>query len=247
MLRVENPIQLALALRRTLFPDCSGFLVSGSVAKGTYDEYSDIDAFVLYENIEAARRETIEYGGKSVDLQIHDLETLTYVLSSDAKLGSAIVAQMLLDSIELPTPSAIGSKARVLAKNILVAGPPLTDFSGSRYVISNMLSDLERPMPKHELLATGVELYRVLTTFHLRHSRQWLASKKSLPSVLRASDARIEPRILAAFEELFSSGCVRSVIELCDELLKPVGGRLNNGFIIKYSPSQRLAAAKRPE
>jgi hypothetical protein len=173
-------------------------------------------------------------------VQVHDPETLHHVMVSDARLGSAIVPTAVIESIPLPQVTPICERLLRIANDIVAAGPPKIDLSGSKYMISNMLTDIHQCSDKHEVLSIGAELYKVLALHFLRDHGQWLVSKKMLPRALANIDPEFEKRFFEAFDALFSTSNTHGVTLVCNEVLESMGGSSSAEFRWVYPSVQRL-------
>ena len=203
-------------------------------------EHSDVDIIVLFDKLPHAHRETYRSEGWLLDAQVHDPETLNYLMVSDARLGSAIVAKMVIESILVPDETPESKRIVSVASRIISSGPPKQDFAGVRYMVANMIADLKQSQDRHETMAIGVELYQILSAFVFRSRNQWGASKKMTPRLLEVLDPELNARFCSAFSELFSSGRVDNAIRLAEDLLEPVGGPIYEGFTMNYPAQARL-------
>jgi predicted nucleotidyltransferase len=98
----SDPWVVVAELTSSRYADANCLLFGGSAARGTYNASSDIDLVVLFSHLPNSRRETFVEDGWLIDAQLHDLETLNFVLSSDARLGSAILANFILEAAPIP-------------------------------------------------------------------------------------------------------------------------------------------------
>lgn len=212
-----NAVVLDLLTSRYSGADC--MLFGGSAAKGTHNATSDIDLVVLFGHLPNARRETFTTCGWTIDAQFHDPETLHYVLATDARLGSAILANFVLEALVVPNETKLSRRAKERAHSIVCAGPPRTDLSGSRYMIFNMLNDLASSSDHHEMFATANELYKVLALHVFRQRGRWLVSRKMIPRVLRDIDATLEREFHNAFRTCFADHDPSLVIALTEKLI----------------------------
>jgi Nucleotidyltransferase domain len=238
-----TPTQLVHHLFKTQYARSNCIFFCGSAARNEMTEHSDVDIIVLFDKLPYAYRETYLSEGWLVDAQIHDPETLNYLMASDARLGSAIVAKMITESILIPIATRESDLVSSVASKIVTSGPSPQDFSGVRYMVANMISDLRQSEDRHETLSTGVELYKILSNFVFRSRNQWAVSRKMTPRLLEALDPAINEKFFLAFSELFSEGKVDAAINLAEELLEVVGGPLSDGFKMSYSPQARLRIA----
>lgn len=236
-----TPTQLVHDLFKTRYAGSNCIFFCGSAARDEMTEHSDVDIIVLFNKLPHAHRETFRAKGWLLDAQVHDPETLNYLMVSDARLGSAIVAKMITESILIPIATAESNLLTAIASRIVLSGPPQQDFSGVRWMVANIISDLKQSKDDHETLAIGVELYKILTTFFFRSRNQWPASKKMTPRLLESIDPAVNERFHLVFSRLFSQGDADPVIKLAEELLQVVGGPISEGFKMNYATHARLS------
>jgi hypothetical protein len=235
------PLQVVCDLIKSKFAEADCTLFFGSAAKGIHTATSDIDLIVLYKQLPIAKRETFIQAGWLVEVQHHDPETLNYVMSADARHGSAVVPTMVIESIPLPLATDLYSKVLNRARAIFDAGPPRLDLSGSRYVIANMLDDLRREQRNlHETIAILAELYKALALYYLREKGQWLVSKQMIPRAIAKLDPALEQEFCTAFRRCCMDGNPADVLKLGDRLLLDFGDITNIGVSWSFPKSQRL-------
>jgi predicted nucleotidyltransferase len=215
----SDPRAVVVELSRSRYADADCVLFGGSAARGTYNDSSDIDLVVLFARLPNSRRETFVKDGWSIDAQLHDGETLNYVLIGDARLGSAILASFVIGTIPIPGETPLQQRIMKLANSIVDAGPPKADLSGSRYLIYNMLNDLPHLKDQHELIATASELYKLLALHVFRQEERWLDSRKMIPRVLREIDEQLELDFYEAFQPCFVAHDPSKVIALATRLI----------------------------
>lgn len=236
-----TPTELVHGIFNTRYAKANCIFFCGSAARNEMTEHSDVDVIVLFEKLPYAYRETYRVDGWLLDVQVHDPETLNYLMVSDGRLGSVIVASMVADSIRIPGATPESERIAAIASKIVSSGPPPQDFSGVRYMVANIIADLKQSKDRHETLAIGVELYKILSTFYFRSRNEWPATKKMIPRQLALLDPEINKRFYFAFYELFSKCNVDAAIRLAEGLLLVVGGPIAEGFKMNYSPQARLA------
>ena len=163
---------------------------------------------------------------------------------SDARLGSAIVAKMVTESILIAKATPESDLVAAIASRIVSSGPPLQDFTGVRWMVANIISDLKQSQDSHETLAIGVDLYKMLTAFYFRSRNQWGVSKKMTPRLLETLDPGINEKFHLAFSKLFSLGNADLVIQLAEDLLQVVGGPIHEDFKMNYPAQARLTITR---
>ena len=123
-------------------------------------------------------------------------------------------------------------------------GPPKLseeEVHRSRYTITNLVDDIRHPRNGEELVASGTDLYGVLANYYFRTNNLWSAKGKSIPRVLMKANPDLYLKYCNSFDDLFRAGRTEKVIALAEEILKPCGGLLFEGY-----RSDAPAASRKP-
>ncbi len=239
--RAPDAFEVVHLLAKTRYAAADTLLFGGSAAKGTQSLTSDIDLVVLFSSIPASQRESFRVGAWLVDAQLHDPETLNYVFTSDARLGSAVLAKFVAEAVLIPAQTSLARDVVAAARTLVSAGPAKCDLSGSRYMIYNMVNDLVSASDQHELMATAGELYKVLALHLLRQNRRWLVSRKMIPRALKDIDDALESDFHNAFHRCFAQHDPEPVISLAQRLIPDLSE--GAAFSYTYPQHHRLVVA----
>jgi hypothetical protein len=221
--------------------------LAGSIVRGEGTSYSDLDLVIIFESLPAAYRESFYFQGFPVEAFVHDPETLNYFLREiDGPTGIPALAQMILEGIEIPEPNELSQSLKSLASVVMESGPPVLsdqDIQKMRYNLTNLIDDIRQFNSKDELVASGTVLYEALADYYFRSNKCWSAKGKSIPRILRQTDADLCERYCKSFEELFVDGRTEKVIALAEELVKPKGGFLFDGHKLVAAADARKPLA----
>ena len=241
----ERIIEVAKAIRAARYPEAAVVFAAGSIVRGEGTPYSDLDLVVVYPRLACAARESFRHDGYPVEAFLHDPETLEYFFDQlDRPSGVPSLPQMVVEGIEIPAANDLSRPLKQRAAALLAAGPPPLDReadAGSRYYVSDLLDDLRGARSHDELVATGALLYQQLADYHLRRLGHWSGRGKAIPRALQRLDRDLCVRYCGSFDKLFRLGDAGEVIALAEELLRPAGGRLFDGY-----RSDAPAAWRRP-
>jgi nucleotidyltransferase-like protein len=239
----DNLIGTARAIRDQRYPDATATFAAGSLVRGEGTTYSDLDLVVIYPCVSCAYRESFRFERLPVEAFVHDAETLNYFLTEfDRASGVPSLAQMVLEGVEIPGPNDTSRSLKALAASVMAAGPPVlspVDRERRRYGITDLLDDLRAPRSPEEQAATGALLFPALADYYFRTRRLWSATGKTIPRALLRVDAVLSARFSRSFEDLFRRGESDAVIALADELLRPDGGLLFDGYRLEAPPEWR--------
>ncbi len=230
---LDNIINVADEIRKHKYLEAQIVFLAGSFVRGENTPYSDLDLVVVFHRLPNAYRESFYFQGYPVEVFAHDPETLNYFITDQHSSGVCVMAQMILEGIELPEPSTLSQQLKQLAASVINSSPPKLseeNLRQMRYTITDLINDLRQPRSQDEAIATGTLLYEALANGYLRVNGHWKAKGKSIPRKLKLVDSDLYSQFCDSFAELFARGETEKVIALTEEILKPVGGFLFEGY-----------------
>jgi len=214
----------------------------GSHAFGRGDAGSDIDVIVVLSRVENAYRETFSSNGFLFDAQVHDPETLHYVMRLEQRGGVGLLAGEVDQARVLPENCDPASALKEVARAILASGPPpLATWDTPRRYVSALISDLERSANADERWMMAMDLYiRILELFLRHHGQLLYGPGRHLVRSVKTFDAPFFDRAQSALAQLFADGSVSPLIAVAREVLDLIGGPLTAGFRQNYPEKFRL-------
>ncbi len=180
----KNPLDVIKKLINERYQDAKAIFWAGSVSKGQGNEASDLDLMIFYERIHNASREAFIYDGWPIDAFINDIETLRYFLE-ESRRGNGISGSiyMILNGLEITTPTEFSNTIKSVAQEIFALGPvswKKTQIDKERFLITDMLENIKYPQSREEQIASASWLYEALSQFYFRSQNKWRASGKSI-------------------------------------------------------------------
>jgi hypothetical protein len=229
----------ALSARYTQSFFCFFF---GSHAFGRGDADSDIDVIVVLNRVGNAYRETFSSNGFLFDANVHDPETLHFMMRSEHRNGLAIMAGKVDQAQVLPEPCELASKLKEVARQLIASGPPPPqNWDAPRRYVSAVLSDLERCADTNERWIIAMDLYIKIMDIFLRCHAQFAGQGRYLVQSVRNFDAVFFERTQTALTRLFHDGSASPLIQLTREVLDLIGGPLTAGYRQDYPEKFRLS------
>jgi hypothetical protein len=227
-----DALAVARRLIRERFRDARAAYLGGSASRGTATATSDLDIVVVLEGAPAPYRETVRYGGWPVELFVHDETSLQRWYDREAVSWRPVLAHMVATGVVL-LDSGMAVQLQDEAAAQLTAGPrPLTtpELFSRRYLLTDSLDDLVSAVSDDERdVIAGVVLTRAAELFLLSMGA-WLGGGKWLVRNLHAADPRMATRLLAAHRSAITTGEISGLVDVGEDILDAVGGRLTEGY-----------------
>ena len=119
-----DALAIAEAVFRSRYGGASFAYVAGSIMRGQGTHLSDIDLVVIYDEVEAARRESFTADSVPVEAFVHDLETLAWFVKDDISRGRPSILNMIAEGAVIGQASDRAEELRREIKERLAMGPP---------------------------------------------------------------------------------------------------------------------------
>lgn len=236
-------LTVAEAVFDTRYNGAAFAYAAGSIMRGEGTYLSDIDLVVVFDHLDAARRESFTVDGVPIETFVHDPETLAWFVNEDVVRGRPSILNMIVEG-KIVGPGqerAEALRAEVAAR--LASGPlpfSAAASNGLRYEITDAVDDLRGGRRVEEALAIGVMLHPRLVELALRGRGHWNGTGKLAPRLLNNIDADLASRFDDAFRTLFTKGDVVTLITLAEAELASNGGLLFDGDCREAPSSWRV-------
>lgn len=216
------------------YPDCRVALLAGSVVRGEETDQSDLDIVIIDDTIHSAYRESVIAYLWMIETFVHTSETYQDFFAQDCRRARPSLPQMCLEGIVLQD-DGLAQTIKDEAEKILLQGPEpwtIEDIDSKRYMITDLLNDLEGSVNEEEALFIASSLAYDVHEFILRTNRQWIGSSKWIVRALRNYNPQLCEEFVSLFHTFCKSGQKQQFIKFVDRILEPYGGRLFEGFSI---------------
>lgn len=237
-------LTIAEAVFHTRYDGAAFAYAAGSIMRGEGTYLSDIDLVVIFNHLDAARRESFTVDGVPIEAFVHDPETLAWFVNEDVARGRPSILNMIVEGKIVGSHDGRAEALRDEVTARLGNGP--LPFSAAalndlRYEITDAVDDLRGDRTAEEALAIGVMLHPKLVELAMRGRGHWNGTGKWAPRLLANIDADLATRFDNAFRTLFIGGDVDPVITLAEAELAPHGGPLFDGDRRDAPASWRVA------
>lgn len=240
----RSPLEVIRDLKKERYKEAKVIFWAGSVAKNIGTKTSDLDVVIIYDSLPCAYREAFLFQGWLIDAFMHDPETLLYFFEKIDKASlNPSLPQMIVEGIEIPFPSDLSLNLKCIAKALLDEGPKSLEqwqIDYKRFLITDLLADIQSPRNKHEQLVSGMRFYRDLAEFYLLTNGRWIGNGKGLVRCLEDFDQSMASEFFEAFELFFTKGDLNRIKGLTLKILEPFGGMLWEGFKLDAPKDWRL-------
>lgn len=225
-------LTIAEAVFHTRYGGAVFAYTAGSIMRGEGTYLSDIDLVVVFDHLEAARRESFTIDCVPIEAFVHDPETLAWFVNEDVARGRPSILNMIVEGTIIGRERDRAEAVRADVSDRLANGPlPLsaTALNALRYEITDAVDDLRADRTAGEAMAIGALLHPKLVELALRGRGHWNGAGKWAPRLLTKVDAGLASRFNTAFQALFTYGDGSPVIALAEAELAPHGGALFDG------------------
>ncbi|WP_017187751.1 nucleotidyltransferase domain-containing protein [Alkalibacillus haloalkaliphilus] len=227
-----NPMIAAQKFVEEHFQGCEGALLAGSVARGEATATSDLDLVIFDRHLESSYRESLIKFDWNIEVFAHNLQSYKTYFESDCKRARPSLPRMVVEGAVLKDNGVI-SGIKSEAKSLLNKGPESWSeetIELKRYFITDVLDDLIGCQDRAGGIFITNELANLLSEFVLRTNNQWIGNSKWVIRSLRQFDHELAERFVFALDQYYKSENIEPLIQLTDDILKPYGGRLFEGF-----------------
>jgi len=241
-------LTIAEAVFHTRYSSAAFAYAAGSIMRGEGTYLSDIDLVVVFDHLDAARRESFIFDDVPIEAYVHDRETLGWFVNEDAARGRPSILNMIVEGKIIGRDQSGADRIRADVSVRLGRGPlPLSTaaLDALRYEITDAVDDLRGDRTADEVLATGATLYPKLVELALRGRGRWNGAGKWAPRLLTKIDPELGVRFDSAFRALFTKGDAGPVITLAEAELASHGGPLFDGDRRDAPASWRIAYERR--
>lgn len=210
------------------YPDYELAFLAGSLVRGEGHAKSDLDIVILYgDDFDNPHRASHLFKGRPIEFFVQTPTSLEKLMKKDRERGVPTLAHMVMTGLILPEETPRGRAAQDEAKAVYEQGPPaytVMEMQQARYMITDLLDDLEPTRNRYQLQATIALLHNSLGDFYCRAQNQWSGKGKNLIKRLKALNPDFGKRYCEAFDSAYRLE-LEPLISLAEEVLEPYGGR----------------------
>jgi hypothetical protein len=221
-----DPVEDARALVSDRFPAALAAFLAPGVLSSRRTATSDLDIVVVLPGPPAPYRESLQWRGWPAETFVHDADSLEFFFAKDTARRRPSLARMCAYGVVL-ADAGLADRVRERAHAVLAAGPPAAtraELEERRYGLTDLVDDLAGSTDPGETAVVGWNVWVATAELALIHAGTWLGSGKWLLRELRAADADLADRLVAAI------GDRSELTDLANEVLGRVGGRFWAGY-----------------
>jgi predicted nucleotidyltransferase len=221
------------------YPGADAVFLAGSIVRGEGTATSDLDIVVVtsYDK-QAPYRESLLLAQWPVELFVHTPESLERFFQKDIADRSPSLPQMCIEGTVIASVHEAGERIKARAQALLDQGPPVlseADILQYRYILSDLLSDLEGSVLAIETPFILQRLLTVAIAAYLAHHRAWSGQGKWLWRALLRANPSVADQLAEALQDAESTSAIKRWVE--NKVLTPLGGPLFEGYYLSASDS----------
>ena len=215
------------------YPNSILAILAGSVVRGEGTDTSDLDIVIITDGDELPYRKSVIYQKWPIELFVYNEKSYKEYCQRGVDQARPTLVNMIVEGIPIIDRDKNFHILKREGEEILNKGPRELnekEVENYRYMISSLLEDLKGSMDNYESIFVVNKLSFVLSEFIMRLNRRWIGDGKWSYKVLREFDDELADTFADAFTEFYSKGNNRAIISFTEDILKPVGGVLFDGF-----------------
>ncbi len=228
-----SPEAAALLFINRYFPECAAAFLAGSTVRGDQTFTSDLDIVIIGEEEPGHRRQCFFKYEWPIEVFLYGKNSFQIFFESDCMLGIPYLPRMCADGVILKDTDGSAKRIKEEAKSRLAEGPPAwtqSQMDNARYLITELLDDLEGSEDGAENIFTAGQLANILHEFILRTNRQWTGFGKWMIRSLRNYDTELAEEFTAAFQHFYQTGNKEKLSSFTEKILEPWDGKLFEGY-----------------
>ncbi|QTD43426.1 nucleotidyltransferase domain-containing protein [Sporosarcina sp. Te-1] len=228
-----NHLQAAQMFVKTFYPDCAAALLAGSVVRGEATDTSDLD-IIVFDERQGPFRESLIAFGWPIEVFVHHQRSYQEFFASDIERARPSLLRIISEGVVL-VDSELVQIVKQEANELLEKGPaPWSEetLKTKRYMLTDALDDFQGATNDAEAIFIANTLADRLHEFILRTNGRWIGDSKWVVRAMREYNPVLADRFVRVFDDFYRTRNKQGIMELTDEVLKPFGGRLFEGYSI---------------
>ena len=174
--------------------DVVAVVAAGSIIRGTPDQASDFDIFVINRQPQRQRIQRF-FHGVPVEFFVNPIAAVNQYFEQEAKAAKASTAHMFATGFAVFDPEGVVAPLRQQAKALLAQAPPYAeaDLTWLRYIIADRYEnarDILAKQPANANMLLGVAVFDMLR-YAFRKARHFIPRDKDLLAATASLDLRL--------------------------------------------------------
>nr|WP_090988976.1 nucleotidyltransferase domain-containing protein [Bacillus sp. OV322] len=228
----KKPIDAAEEFVASYFAGCQAAILAGSVVRGEETVASDLDIVIIDQCVPSSYRESLLENGWPIEVFVHNLTSYQEYVKGDCERAEPCLPKMVSEGIVIKDEGFVSSMKKE-AEEILSQGPKRwgkETIDVKRYFITDALDDFLAAEDRGEAIFSANTLADLLHEFVLRTNGKWIGSSKWIVRSLKQFDDQFAKTFVDAFDAFYQFHEKNRVLILTENVLRPYGGRLFEGF-----------------
>jgi predicted nucleotidyltransferase len=215
-----------------------GIMLFGSVAKNKFDQYSDVDIYILLNKKDKFSRINFVKNGIRVDVILSTVKESREYLKKDKNALKRITSQMLAHGMILFQRGEDLKKIQLIAKKNLQLK---TKYKSSeilmhKYSIDDFWGEVQRDIQSKDYLAFGIDSHLLVSNIielFLKLNGEFLRQPNEMMKILDKLDVEFSQLVKTFYESKNIQNKERILLELVNYIYKKSSGPLPDKWTIE--------------
>ncbi len=221
------------------YKDIRTLILTGSRAHGKARKDSDVDLIIIFDHLANARKECFRSENFLYDVQMHDPETLAFLLNAERRCGPISLTTMLLNCRVLRDDLLLAPKYVEFAKSTLHNGPTDPNWPLLRYQLQELCYTLENSVSEEQKLVAEARLFEHIIIVALFRIKRFPSNRVEDIQMLKTTSPEFTEKLLISFKNVLSSEW-NQLSALGWKVLAQCGGPVVDGLSFSYPSNFRL-------
>lgn len=215
-----------------------GILLFGSAARNRFDQYSDIDIYILLNKKGRFSRSNFMKNGVRVDIILNTIKEARQYLKEDKNSLRRITSHMIAHGEILFQKGKNLEEIQTIAKNNLklTTKHKKGEILMHKYSIDDFWGEVQRDIKNNDYLAFGLDSHLLVSNIielFLKLNGEFLKQPNEIMGVLKKLDSKFSDKIENFYKASNIQNKKKILSDLVDYIYKKSGGALPSRWFLK--------------
>jgi len=215
-----------------------GIMLFGSVARNKFDQYSDVDIYILLNTKSKCSRNNFMKGGVRIDIIFNTAKEVKNYLKEDNGSVRRITSHMLAHGKILFQREGVLKKVQLIAQKNLALKTKYNsgEVLMHKYSIDDFYGEIQRDIKNKDYLAFGLDsqlLVNNILELFLKLNGEFLQQPNEMTKILKRLDKKFVDRMESFYKESDIQKRKKILAKLVECIYKKSGGPLPKRWVLK--------------